>query len=55
MKEEEKAKAEAQAQQKENEDVLLKSITTLLGNIIVLSSNSPCSVLLASNLCIYFL
>jgi hypothetical protein len=44
MKEEEKAKAEAQAQQKEKEDVLLKSIMTLLGNIIVVSSNSPCLV-----------
>jgi hypothetical protein len=37
MKEEEKAKAEAQAQQKKKENLLLKSITTLLGNAIILS------------------
>jgi sRNA-binding carbon storage regulator CsrA len=37
MKEEEKAKAEAQAQQKEMENLLLKSITTLLGNATILS------------------
>jgi sRNA-binding carbon storage regulator CsrA len=37
MKEEEKAKAEAQAQQKEKENLLLKSVTTLLGNATILS------------------
>jgi sRNA-binding carbon storage regulator CsrA len=40
MKEEEKAKAEAQTQQKEKEDLLLKSIIALLGNVTALSFSS---------------
>jgi hypothetical protein len=54
MKEEEKAKAENQALQKAKEDLLLRSIMSLLGNIIVLSSNFPHSILLAYNLCLCF-
>jgi hypothetical protein len=38
--EEENEKAEAQAQKKEREDLLHKSTMALLGNVIVLSSNS---------------
>jgi membrane-associated HD superfamily phosphohydrolase len=40
LKEEEKAKTEAQAQAKEKDDLLRKSTTALLGNFIVVSSNS---------------
>jgi hypothetical protein len=42
MKEKEKAKVEAHTQQKEKEDLLLKSIIALLGNVTILSSNSSC-------------
>jgi septal ring factor EnvC (AmiA/AmiB activator) len=55
LQEGEKEKAKAQAQRKEREDLLHKSSMALLGNVIVLSSNSFYLVLLASNFCSYFL